>query len=73
MINARFDDVDEAKACLANHYRCFEMLAGQAKKNDNLFDEQMFVGKLRETANDYGTVAGLATYAEVHKDICMLN
>lgn len=63
----------EVLADMANHYRCFEMLAAQAKAEGNLFDEQMYMGKLRDTADNYGTVAELKTYADVHKAVCLIN
>ena len=63
----------EVLADMANHYRCFEMLAAQAKANGNLFDEQMYMGKLKDTANNYGTVAELDTYADVHKAVFLPN
>lgn len=63
----------EALADMANHYRCFEMLAAKAQVDGNPFDEEMYYGKLKDTANAYGTVAELETYADVHKAIMLPN
>lgn len=63
----------EVLADMANHYRCFEMLAAQAKADGNVFDEQMYMGKLQDTASQYGQVAELDTYGEVHRAVFLPN
>lgn len=64
---------EEVLADMANHYRCFEMLAAKARVDGNVFDEQMYMGKLKITADSYGSIAELDTYADVHKAVCLIN
>lgn len=63
----------EVLADMANHYRSFEMLAAKARVDGNPFDEEMYMGKVQETANNYGTLAELETYGDVHKAINAIN
>lgn len=63
----------EALAIMAIHYRSYEILMATAHMDGNVFDVSMYQSKLQDLADQYGTVAGLSTYGDVHKAVNLTN
>lgn len=63
----------EAIAILSNHYRSYEMLLAKAHVDGNIFDMDMYQGKLVTLADQFAGMTGLTTYGEVHSAVNSLN